>query len=119
MRRIILIAAAALASCGGNQQANNAAVAEETEGMELTSANDATAIDAVTGEAANMAADVSFTFNENEMNESAAADSNVTETSAPPRPARRAAPEAAPNDSAPSEPPANTTAPAPTAGNSL
>jgi hypothetical protein len=119
MRKIILIAAATLASCGGNQQANNAAVAEETEGMELTSANDATAIDAATGEAANMAADVSYTFDENEVDAPAAAGSNETGTSTPPRPARRPASQAAPSDSAPSQPPANTAAPAPAAGNSL
>ena len=64
MRPLILIAALALASCGGDQTANNAAVAEEAGADEIGAVNDATAIDAATGEAADMAADVNYTFNE-------------------------------------------------------
>lgn len=75
MRAFIPIAAVLLASCGGNGTVNNAAVAEDSSADELTAANDATAIDAATGEAANMAADVNYTFNEAELNESA---NNVT-----------------------------------------
>lgn len=69
MRTLIVGAAFALASCGGNEAANEAAVAEDTEAAEVSAVNDITAIDAATGEAANMAADVNYTFNEAELNE--------------------------------------------------
>jgi hypothetical protein len=69
MRKLILLGAFALASCGGNQQANNAAVSDETGAGDITAVNDTTAIDAATGEAANMAADVNYTFNEEATNE--------------------------------------------------
>jgi hypothetical protein len=64
MRKLILFSALALASCGGSQQANNAAVSEESGAGDVTAVNDTTAIDAATGQAANMAADVNYTFNE-------------------------------------------------------
>lgn len=70
MRKLILLGALALASCGGNQQANNAAVSDESGAGDVTAVNDTTAIDAATGEAANMAADVNYTFNEAATNES-------------------------------------------------
>jgi hypothetical protein len=62
MRLIILTAALALslAACGKNSQTDNAQMA----GADLTAdnivSNDVTAIDAVTGDAANMAADVNY-----------------------------------------------------------
>ena len=68
MRRLILIAAFGLAACGGNESANNAAAAEEATAADIGPVNDATAIDAATGEAANMAADVNYTLNEEAMN---------------------------------------------------
>jgi len=68
MRALILFGAVLLASCSGDGPANNAAVAEESSAEEVTAANDATAIDAATGEAADMAADVNYTLNEDEMN---------------------------------------------------
>jgi hypothetical protein len=68
MRALIPIALLALASCGGNQVANNAAVADETGAADFGTVNDTTAIDAATGEAANMAADVNYTFNEETTN---------------------------------------------------
>jgi hypothetical protein len=71
MRSLTLTAALALASCGGNPSANDAAVQDETEAAEVSAVNDATAIDAATGEAANMAADVNYTLDEAEMNEAA------------------------------------------------
>jgi hypothetical protein len=46
-------------------------VTEESEAAGVTAANDTTAIDAVTGQAANMAADVNFTINEQTGNETA------------------------------------------------
>jgi hypothetical protein len=64
MRALILLSALALAACGSNQQANNNAVAEETGASDIGPVNDLTAIDAATGEAANMAADVNYTFDE-------------------------------------------------------
>ena len=64
MRFLIPLSALALAACGGNQQANNSAVAEETGTTDIGAVNDLTAIDAATGEAANMAADVNYTFDE-------------------------------------------------------
>jgi hypothetical protein len=69
MRKLILLGVLALASCGGNQQANNAAVSDESGAGDVTAVNDTTAIDAATGEAANMAADVNYTFNEEATNE--------------------------------------------------
>lgn len=71
MRSLILIASLALASCGGDQSANDAAVQDETGAAQVSAVNDITAIDAATGEAANMAADVNYTLNEDEMNEAA------------------------------------------------
>jgi hypothetical protein len=68
MRKLILIAALGLAACGGSETANNAAVSEEMSAADIGPVNDATAIDAATGEAANMAADVNYTFNEEAMN---------------------------------------------------
>ncbi len=78
MRKLILPSALALAlaSCGGNQQANNAAVSDESAAGDVTAVNDTTAIDAATGEAANMAADVNYTFNEDATNESSGKISN-------------------------------------------
>jgi hypothetical protein len=54
----------ALASCGTDQPADDEPVVETRDSPEFTAANDVTAIDAATGEAANMAADVDFTANE-------------------------------------------------------
>ena len=68
MRTLILIAALALAACGGNEPANNATAADEMSAADIGPVNDATAIDAATGEAANMAAEVNYTFNEEAMN---------------------------------------------------
>ena len=62
MRSLLLVAGAALAlaGCGDNAQTENTANLEQTLAAENISANDITAIDAVTGEAANMAADVDY-----------------------------------------------------------
>ena len=69
MRVILVFGALLLASCGGNAPTNNAVVAEESESADSTLANDTTAIDAATGESADMAADVNYTFNEGSTNE--------------------------------------------------
>ena len=68
--RLILFAAAAtlaLAACGKNNQASQAQNADENMSAESIVANDVTAIDAVTGDAANMAADVNYEEFANEV----------------------------------------------------
>ena len=58
MRALILIAGAlALAACGKKDQAGSIANADESLTAENIVSNDVTAIDAVTGDAANMAAE--------------------------------------------------------------
>lgn len=100
MRRLILpgvltvALALALASCGSSQQANNAAVSDESGAGDITAVNDTTAIDAATGEAANMAADVNYTFNEQTMNEP----DNTTSPKAPTRSAKKNAPAVQPDE---------------------
>jgi hypothetical protein len=64
MRTFLAVALLALASCGSNTAANNAAVNEAGDTGDVTAVNDTTAIDAATGDAANMAADVNYSFNE-------------------------------------------------------
>jgi hypothetical protein len=55
-----LAAAFGLAACGGGNQAGNTANIQENLTAQAFESNDITAIDAVTGEDANMAADVVF-----------------------------------------------------------
>jgi hypothetical protein len=60
MRALILIAAAValpLAACGNNDQTDNTANVDENLTAENIVSNDVTAIDAVTGDASNMAAE--------------------------------------------------------------
>jgi len=66
MRALILIAGAALAisGCGKDQAAENTANADSSATAEQITSNDTTAIDAATGDDANMAADVDYTINE-------------------------------------------------------
>jgi hypothetical protein len=66
--RLILTSAAlalALAACSNNDQADNTQNVDENLTAEDIVSNDVTAIDAVTGDAANMAADVNYTETEN------------------------------------------------------
>lgn len=62
MRHLLLIAAAALAvaGCKNNDQHDNTMNVDENLSAENIVSNDVTAIDAVTGDAANMAADVNY-----------------------------------------------------------
>ncbi len=62
MRDLILLGAAAVAlcGCGQEQSAEERAAAEQNVTSQVVATNDTTAIDAATGEAANMAADVGF-----------------------------------------------------------
>jgi hypothetical protein len=58
MRSLIIIAGAlALAACGNNDQSDNTANVDENLTAQNIVSNDVTAIDAVTGDAANMAAE--------------------------------------------------------------
>ena len=63
MRALILVAGASLflAACGDQGAADNAANAGANLAAEAIFANDTTAIDAATGDASNMAADVDYT----------------------------------------------------------
>ena len=69
MRILILAAGAALAlaACKNNDQHDTTANVDENLTAENIVSNDVTAIDAVTGEAANMAADVNYTEADNLM----------------------------------------------------
>ena len=69
MRLLILAAATALAlsACKNNDQHDNTINIDENLTAENIVSNDVTAIDAVTGDAANMAADVNYTEIDNEM----------------------------------------------------
>src|SRR5438309_2332358 len=63
MRALILVAGAALAvsACTSKENANNTMNVDENLAAENIVSNDVTAIDAVTGDASNMAADVNYT----------------------------------------------------------
>ena len=89
MRALLLIAGATLvlAACGNNDQTDKTQNADENLTAESIVSNDVTAIDAVTGDAANMAADVDMNFGDLETNGAAA--SNDTGPSRP-RPAKPA-----------------------------
>ena len=67
MRLLILAAATALslAACKNNDQHDNNMNVDENLTAENIVSNDVTAIDAVTGDAANMAANVNYTETEN------------------------------------------------------
>jgi hypothetical protein len=69
MRASLLIAAAlALSACGSKDQKDNNQNVDENLTAENIVSNDVTAIDAVTGDAANMAADVDMNFGNLEEN---------------------------------------------------
>lgn len=79
MARIKLVVAAslALAACGSQDQPSEQTGVEQDVNVVTATGNDVTAIDAATGDDANMAADVEFSMNElgdlgNETNEVAA-----------------------------------------------
>src|SRR5436305_883953 len=84
MRALILVAGAALAvaacSSNNNAQHDNTMNVDENLTAENIVSNDVTAIDAVTGDAANMAADVDMNFGGLEQN-GAAPESNQARTS--------------------------------------
>ena len=59
---VLTLAALGLAGCGSDEQANNTVNVDQAVMSEDLNANDVTAIDAVTADAANMAADVDINF---------------------------------------------------------
>ena len=71
MRIAILLLALALASCGSEETDDTAAVTDEGNPSELSTVNDVTAIDAATGQSADMAADVNYMLAENEFGQAA------------------------------------------------
>jgi hypothetical protein len=86
MRAPLLFAAAlALAGCGNNDQTDNAQNIDDNLTARNIVSNDVTAIDAVTADAANMAADVEF----NDVDNSLDTDGNEP---APAKPAAKPAP---------------------------
>ena len=105
MRALILVAGAvlALAACRNNDQHDNSVNVDENLSSENIVSNDVTAIDAVTGDAANMAADVNYA--DSSDNSVGALPSNSVSTvmpkSRPPKPmAAPAKPATAPVNSA-------------------
>ena len=118
MRFWILLASPALllAACGGNGQADNTINADASLSAESFSSNDVTAIDAVTGDSSNMAADVNYVTAFNDLGDEAGGSSgpSADRGSAP----RRATGNTAEANAAAPEPAANATAPA-TSNNSI
>jgi hypothetical protein len=86
MRLFILAAGAALtlAACGNNDQTDNTQNVDENLSAENIVSNDVTAIDAVTGDAANMAADVDVNFTNQEIDEANGSPSNQASPAAKP-----------------------------------
>ena len=92
MRELILLGAAAMAlsACDSGPSAEERAAAEQNVTSEVVTTNDTTAIDAATGQAANMAADVPFlpeAGNEADGNEAAPAAATRRPRSTPRAPA--------------------------------
>lgn len=110
MRALILVAGAlGLAACGSSDQTGNMMNVDENLRAENIVANDVTAIDAVTADAANMAADVDINF----TNEQLATTGNRAAGEARPRatgPKPQSAPVPAPSNTiAPAAEPASNT----------
>ena len=111
MRALILIAGALalpLTACGNNDQTDNTANVDESLTAENIVSNDVTAIDAVTGDAANMAA-------ESDINDVSAApldDENAPASAKPSKPAPKKT--AAKSKPAPSSTPAPSPSTTPT-----
>ena len=81
---VMIFAALALSACGSKNAADNSAVGEENAASQTIVTNDVTAIDAATGEAANMAPDVNYTLDENNL-ENGTNTSNTAAVHKPPR----------------------------------
>ncbi|HWJ37321.1 MAG TPA: hypothetical protein VNR86_00975 [Sphingomicrobium sp.] len=98
MRVPLLFAAAlALSACGNNDQKDNTQNVDENLTAENIVSNDVTAIDAVTGDAANMAADVDMNYGNIDENGTAVPSDEPRKISSPaPRKQREATLSAAP-----------------------
>ena len=103
---LVLAAALALSACGKNDQADNTINVDESLTAENIVSNDVTAIDAVTGAAANMAADVDMNFGNLDVNEGAAATNQPAKKPATAAPRRSSPPP--PGESNTGAPAANT-----------
>jgi len=108
MRRLILTAAAALtlAACGKNNQTDNANIVSDNLTSESIVSNDVTAIDAVTGDAANMAADVDMNYGD--LGNTIENEASPPATRATPAPRKRAG-ESAAETPTPAQAPTNNT----------
>jgi hypothetical protein len=110
MRFLILAATAALslAACKNNDQHDNNMNVDENLTAENIVSNDVTAIDAVTGDAANMAANVNYIETENLLGNEA----NSVSAATKPRPNREPTPKPKPttNTAASTPSPATTNA---------
>jgi hypothetical protein len=110
MRLLILAAATALslAACKNNDQHDNNMNVDENLTAENIVSNDVTAIDAVTGDAANMAANVNYIETENLLGNEA----NSVSAATKPRPNREPTPKPKPttNTAASTPSPATTNA---------
>jgi hypothetical protein len=93
MRVLILFAGASLAltACGKNDQADTSQNAGDNLTADKIVANDVTAIDAVTGDASNMAADVDYNAEDNSLDNAV----NALESKPASKPARTSRPPAA------------------------
>ena len=99
MRVPLLIAVTlALAACGNNDQTDTTQNVDENLTAEAIVSNDVTAIDAVTGDAANMAADVDMNFGNLDLNAAEAT------TNAPAAKPARPAPRPIPRSASPATP---------------
>jgi hypothetical protein len=84
MRVPLLFAAAlALSACGNNDQTDNTQNVDENLTAENIVSNDVTAIDAVTGDAANMAADVDLNYGNLDENGAAVPSNEPQKVSTP------------------------------------
>jgi len=102
--RILILAAAAtaltLSACKNNDQHDNTTNVDENLTAENIVSNDVTAIDAVTGEAANMAADVNYTEADTNLDN----ETNAAAPSAAPRANREPRPKPTTTKAAPATP---------------
>jgi hypothetical protein len=114
MRHSIIAAATAaaisLAGCGNNDQVDNTQNVDENLSAENIVSNDVTAIDAVTADAANMAADVNYIAPiDNAADNAAGNASNSDKPAARPKPKAAAPGSDAPSGNTAASAPANTT----------
>ena len=88
---LLLTAMLALAACGKNDQANSVQNAGDSLTAEDIVSNDVTAIDAVTGDAANMAMDVDMNFGSSADNQAVSGGEPANKSTHPSRPPTKAA----------------------------